>query len=144
MRAAGIDLGRVRVGLAIADELGMLAHPRPHLDGRDPKRLLARLREIAEGEKITCFVIGLPATLRGEEGAPARRVRRFAGQLESATGTRVVLVDERLSTVEAHGRLRAQGLDTKRARDRVDSAAAAILLQSWLDSQKPELPRERD
>jgi putative Holliday junction resolvase len=136
MRAAGIDLGRVRVGVALADELGLMAHPRPYLDGRNPKRLLTVLRELAQSEQIGVFVIGLPRHLDGRGGIAARRARRFAEELSRATGLPVELQDERLTTVEASGRLREQGLDTRAARERIDSAAAAVLLQSWLDARR--------
>jgi putative Holliday junction resolvase len=138
MRAAAIDLGTVRVGLAVADELGLLAHPRPHLDGRDVPRLVAALRRMAGDEGIDLFLVGLPRALSGKEGAPARRARRFAEQLRERTGRPVELVDERLSTVEATARLREQGLDEREIRARVDSAAAAVLLQSWLDARRAE------
>jgi putative pre-16S rRNA nuclease len=136
VRAAGIDLGTVRVGLAVADELGMLAHPRPFLDGRDARKLVARLTDLAREEKITCFVVGLPRRLDGREGSAARRARKFAADLSRASGVEVELVDERLTTREAVGRLRERGLDARAARTLVDSEAAAILLQSWLDQQR--------
>jgi putative Holliday junction resolvase len=135
MRAAGIDLGTVRVGLAVSDELGLLAHPRPHLDGRDPGRLVEALVRLAQDEDIDAFVVGLPRTMGNREGAPARRARRFARTLAEASGRTVELVDERLTTVEARARLREQGLTDREARPRIDSAAAAVLLQSWLDAQ---------
>lgn len=140
MRAAGIDLGKVRVGLAVADELGMLAHPRPHLDGRDPGRVVESLAELAEQEQIDIFVVGLPRRLSGEEGPPARRARRFAERLHARTGKPVELVDEWLSTREAQGRLREQGLRERESRSRVDSAAAAVILQSWLDARREREP----
>ena len=135
MRAAAVDLGKVRVGLAVADELGVLAHPRPHLDGRDGRRVLEALAELAEREDIGVFVVGLPRRLEGTEGSAARRARRFAERLAARTGRRVELVDERLSTREARARLRAQGLDERALRGRIDSASAAVLLQSWLESR---------
>ncbi len=133
MRAAGIDFGKVRVGLAISDELGMLAHPRPHLDGRNVKALLRQLSAFANEEQIELFIVGLPRRLDGSEGPPARRARRFVQLLREATGRQVELIDEWLSTRQAHDRLREGGLDAKASRSRVDSAAAAILLQAWLD-----------
>ena len=135
MRAAAIDLGTVRVGLAVADELGLLAHPRPHLDGRDPRQVVETLARLASDEGIDVFLVGLPCTLTGREGAPARRARRFAEELGKRTGCKVELVDERLTTREATARLREQGLDERKIRERVDSAAAAVLLQSWLDAR---------
>jgi putative Holliday junction resolvase len=138
VRAAAIDLGKVRVGLAVADELGLFAHPRRYLDGGDPGRVVETLARLAADERIELFLVGLPRSLSGEEGPSARRARQFAEKLERRTGLRVELVDERLTTKEAMSRLRDQNLDGREARQRVDSAAAAILLQSWLDSQRPE------
>jgi putative holliday junction resolvase len=138
VRAAAIDLGKVRVGLAVADELGLLAHPRRYLEGGNPGRLVEALARLAAEEGIEVFVVGLPCSLSGEEGPAARRARQFARQLEDRTGLRVELLDERLTTKEAMSRLREQNLDGRKARERVDSAAAAILLQSWLDTHRPE------
>jgi putative holliday junction resolvase len=140
VRAAAIDLGKVRVGLAVADELGLFAHPRRYLDGGDPGRVVETLARLAADEGIELFLVGLPRSLSGEEGPSARRARQFAERLERRTGLRVELVDERLTTKEAMSRLRDQNLDGREARQRVDSAAAAILLQSWLDAQRPETP----
>jgi putative Holliday junction resolvase len=136
MRAAAVDLGKVRVGLAVADELGLMAHPRQYLDGRDPRRVVGELARLAVAEGITVFVIGLPRHLNGKEGLPAQRARRFAEALQKRTPARVELIDEWLSTKEAHARLREGGSSTREARERVDSASAAVLLQSWLDGQR--------
>ncbi|MBN1610497.1 MAG: Holliday junction resolvase RuvX [Polyangiaceae bacterium] len=133
MRAAAIDLGRVRVGLAVSDELGAIAHTRPCLPGHDAGRLVASLSRIAGDEGIDLFIVGLPRTLRGHEGPAARQARAFAQRLSRDTGIRVELMDERWTTKEAYSRLAEQGLDQKKARSRVDSAAAAIMLQAWLD-----------
>jgi putative Holliday junction resolvase len=136
VRAAAIDLGAVRVGLAVADDLGLLAHPRPFLDGRNQRALLQRLKELQQAESIELFVLGLPRELSGREGPAAKRVRAFVRELERATPAKVELYDEWLSTREASGRLRAQGLNARQQRGRIDSAAAAILLQSWLDGRR--------
>jgi putative Holliday junction resolvase len=138
VRAAGIDLGKVRVGLAVSDELGLLAHPRPHLDGRNPGRVIDALAVLAREERIERFVLGLPRQLDGREGPPARRARRFGEKLRARTGVEVELVDEWLTTKEARERLREQGVDDRRARDRIDSAAAAVLLQAWMDARAGE------
>lgn len=136
VRALGVDVGKVRVGVAVTDELGLLAHPRAHLDGRDPRRALEALAALAEAEKIELFVVGLPRSLRGEEGPAARRARKFGRALGTRTGLRVEFYDEWLSTREARSRLRDQGIDDRAARERIDSAAAAVVLQSWLDGQR--------
>jgi putative Holliday junction resolvase len=136
MRALAIDFGKVRVGIAIADELGLMAHPRPHLDGRNRRALFENLRRLADEEEIGVFVVGLPRALSGVEGPPARRARKFAAELSTRTGRPVELIEEWLSTREARSRLQEQGLDEREMRTRIDSAAAAVLLQSWLDSKK--------
>jgi putative Holliday junction resolvase len=140
MRPLGIDLGKVRVGIAIADELGLMAHPRPHLNGQDVKRLLAALSALARAEGVTEFVVGLPRQLAGREGTAARRSRKFAERLRAESGLPVALVDEWLSTREARARLREQGVDDRGARDRIDSAAATLILQSYLDSKAAARP----
>jgi putative Holliday junction resolvase len=136
VRAAGIDVVRVRVGVAVADELGLLAHPRAPVDGRDPRRAVEALASLAAAEQIGTFVVGLPRTLKGEEGPSARRARKFARALGGRTGLPVELVDEWLSTVEARARLRDQGVSDREARDRIDSASAAVVLQAWLDARR--------
>jgi putative holliday junction resolvase len=142
VRAIAVDVGKVRVGVAVADELGLVAHPRPFVDGRDPKRAVEVLAALAEAERIDRFVVGLPRTLKGAEGPPARRARRFAEALAKRTGCAVELRDEWLSTREAQGRLREAGHDAREQRDRVDSASAAVVLQSWLDAHQTSEPTE--
>ena len=134
-RVAAIDLGRARVGIAVSDELGMLAHPRPALDGSDRKRLLHELLELAQTEGIVRFVVGLPLSLGGAEGAAAQRAVRFCRELATLSGVECELCDERLTTVEASRRLEEAGVSKKKRGARVDSEAAAILLQQWMDQR---------
>jgi putative Holliday junction resolvase len=133
MRALAIDLGSVRVGIAISDELGLMAHPRPYLPGGNGPALLRSLKQLAAAEGIDQFIVGLPRNLNGSEGRAARDARRFAAALTKHTGITVTLCDEWLSTQQAHARLREGGNKQRDTRSRIDSAAAAILLQSWLD-----------
>jgi putative holliday junction resolvase len=135
MRVAAIDLGSVRVGVAVSDELGMLAHPRPHLPGASRPALLEALAQFATAEGIERFLVGLPRQLDGKEGRAAREARQFAAALARRTGVEVTLCDEWLSTRQAHQRLQEGGHSSRERRQRVDSAAAAVLLQSWLDGQ---------
>jgi len=135
-KVAALDLGKVRVGLAVSDELGQLAHPRAPLDAKNRKALLGRLRDLAREEPLGRFLIGMPLALTGEHGPAARRAVSFAQQVADITGLEVEMVDERLSTVEAEGRLAELGLRGRETRQRIDGAAAAILLQSWLDARR--------
>ena len=132
-RVAAIDLGKVRVGVAISDELGLLAHPRPSLDGKSKKALLSALSALAREEQITRFVVGLPLMMSGAKGSAAHRAAEFARELAGATGIEVELLDERLTTVEATRRLRVGGVSRRAERQLVDGVAAAVMLQSWLD-----------
>jgi putative Holliday junction resolvase len=135
-RTCALDLGRVRVGVAIDDELGMMAHPRGTLDGRDRKALLAALKTLADEEGIVRFVVGLPLDMSGAEGLAARAAREMAQLIANATGRAVELWDERLTTVQAQRALRASEVRGKKARARIDEAAACAILQSWLDARR--------
>ena len=141
MRCAAVNLGKVRVGLAISDELGLLAHARPFLDGSNPGHLVDALATLAIEEKVNTFVIGLPKSLAGREGAPARRARVFARRLQIRTGRQVILMDERLTTKQAIVQLRAAGRNAREQRTIVDSVAAALLLQTYLDALQKK-PRQ--
>jgi putative Holliday junction resolvase len=144
MRVAAIDLGKVRVGLAVSDELGVIAHPRPPLTGGNQKKLLSELASLAQKEKIRRFLVGLPLNREGEEGREAKRIRKFAQALADATGREIELVDERFTTVEATRRLREGGVTARKGRQRVDGASAAVLLQAWLDrARTDDAGRER-
>ena len=135
-----IDYGKARVGVAVSDELGALAHPRPALDGANRKALLAAIRDLAVEERADRVLCGLPLDMSGAMGPAAARVMRFAQALADATGLEVELVDERLTTVEATRRLAEADGDegpggTAKKRPRVDSASATVLLQAWLDAR---------
>jgi putative Holliday junction resolvase len=125
----------VRVGVAIDDELGVMAHPRGALDARDTKALLERLGALADEQNVVRFVVGLPLDMRGGEGAAAAHARAMAQRIADATGRSVELWDERLTTVQASRELAASEVRGKKARARVDEVAACAILQSWLDAR---------
>lgn len=134
-RVACLDLGKARVGLAVSDDLGLVAHPRPPLDGRHQPRLLQALRRLAAEEGVCRFLVGLPLEMSGGQGAAAQRAVRFAEKLVAATKVEVELVDERLSTVQAARLLRDAGVKRGAMQGRIDGASAAVLLQRWLDAR---------
>ena len=136
VRVVAIDLGKARVGVAVSDELGLLAHPRPYLDGKSRKPLLAALVAMARDESVQRFLLGLPLEMTGEHGPAARRVLAFAQELADATGVEIELVDERLTTVEAAQQLRASGVGAREGKGLVDGVTAAVILQSWLDARR--------
>ena len=134
-RVAALDYGMARIGVAISDELGLLAHPRPFVTARPPARALAEILRFTRQEGVRRLLVGLPRNLNGTEGIAARRVRAFVASLSEKTKIPIEFVDERLSTVEAQARLHAAGHTERSSRTRIDSASAAILLQSWLDGR---------
>lgn len=134
MRRLSIDPGAKRVGLAWSDGATSIALPLKTLDAVNRGALLSALvAEIAELGVIE-VIVGLPLQLDGSEGEGARRSRQLASQLQQATTARVVLWDERLTTVSAERALREAGVSSRDQRSKVDRAAATILLQSYLDA----------
>jgi putative Holliday junction resolvase len=135
-RTIGLDLGGARCGVALDDELGRIAHPRPNLPAKDRKLLVESVVDFARKEGGARFVLGLPLEMSGREGRAAERVRVFAQQLADASGLDVMLWDERLTTVEASRALRAAGNDARQQKATIDGAAAATILQAWLDARR--------
>jgi putative Holliday junction resolvase len=139
----GVDVGKVRVGVAISDPDGILATPvvtLPRDMGAAADSVPADIAELArlviEHDAVQ-VVVGLPVRLNGTEGTAAIDIRAYAGRLARALGhVPVVLADERMSTVVATRRLAERGVRGKRQRAVVDQAAAVEILQSWLDAQR--------
>ncbi len=134
-RVAALDLGAARVGVAVADELGVMAHPRGALAAKPRPELLRKLKALVESEGIELLVVGFPLDMHGGEGEAARRARDTAQAIADATGCEVELFDERLTTVQAQRALTASGLRREKARARIDEAAAVTILQAWLDGE---------
>jgi putative Holliday junction resolvase len=137
MRYLGLDLGRARIGLALADDVLRTARPHSTVTRRSDAADLAAIAEVAREYEVTLAVVGLPLNMDGSEGASARFARGFAGKLGAALGVPVELHDERLSTFEAEARLREQGVAAREQRALVDAEAAAVILQGWLDRGSP-------
>ncbi len=133
MRFLGVDVGRVRIGLALADDVLRVARPLRTVARRADAATLAEIARAAREYEVDRTVVGLPLNMDGTEGESARHARGFAAKLEAALGVPVELFDERLSTFEAETRLRDQGFSAKDRRSRVDAEAAAVILQGWLD-----------
>jgi putative Holliday junction resolvase len=145
MRYLGVDLGTKRTGLAISDPTGLIARPLEVVRGGvDAADLAEVLRPIVAREEIEALVVGLPKRLGGEEGPEAAHARTVAVALETSLGLVATLWDERLSTVEATDRLIEAGVRRKKRKAVVDKVAAALILQSFLDSKRgaPDDPRD--
>lgn len=134
----GVDVGSVRVGLAASDADGVLASPVATLDrdeagAGDQTRIAAEARDRQALE----VVVGLPRSLSGAEGRAAELARGYAGSLHRRLdGIPVRLVDERLTTVDAHRSMRAAGVVGRAQRARVDQVAAVLILQAALDAER--------
>ena len=126
-----VDLGTVRTGVAVSDELGMLAQPWKTLPGGDAA-LEAVVSAVGEVKPVRVLV-GLPRNMDGSYGPAAEGARAFAEQLKSRVQCPVDLWDERLTTVSAQRALRESGRKARDQRGVVDQVAAQFLLQSWLD-----------
>ena len=132
-RLLGIDAGERRVGLAVSDELQTIASPIPMIT-RGGKEL-DDLRDIVATYNISGLVIGLPTGMSGREGPQASDVREFAEAIAPVLDLDVSYWDERLTSVQAERSLIEAGHGRKRRRDLIDSVAAAIMLQSFLDAR---------
>jgi putative Holliday junction resolvase len=134
-RTLALDLGKVRVGVAVDDGLGLLAHARGVLPARDRPALLKAIARLAREEGACRIVVGLPVDMRGHEGDAAKQARRDAQAIADATGLDVELWDERMTTLSAARSLEASGVRGEKAKRRIDEAAAVAILQSWLDAR---------
>lgn len=139
----GIDVGEVRIGVAICDPDGRLATPlvtvardrRPDNGGISTD--MSELMRLVADYGIVEVVVGLPITLAGAEGSAAVQARAYADRLAHLIApVPVRLTDERMSTVLASRRLSEQGVRGRRRRELIDQAAAAEILQGWLDAQR--------
>ena len=134
MKYLAIDYGNKRTGLATCDPDETITTPLTMLmTGRD---LLNKIAEIIKTENIEAVVIGLPLNMDGSEGFQAKRVRQFAEQLQKQLNITIHFQDERLSTFGAQEKLEQTDLSKKNKSDRLDAAAAAQILQDFLENKK--------
>ena len=137
-RVLGIDFGERRIGLALSDPSATIAQPLPTLIRRAGKRPpIAAIAQIIQEQGVECAVIGLPLNLNGDETEWTAAVREFAGKLQERSGISVEFIDERLTSVQAERAVRSLGLKRteREQKERIDAAAAMLLLQTFLDRQ---------
>lgn len=136
-RILALDYGSKRVGVALSDPTGTLASPLPYLEIQPFRKFLGKLKEILREKEVELILIGLPRNMDGSYGPSADAVRDFVLRLKETIIAEIRMVDERLSTVQASRMLSEAGRNTREQRTRVDSAAAQVLLQSFLDANPP-------
>lgn len=131
-----IDLGKARTGLAICDKAQMLASPLPQISEWNREVLAEKITEVVKERAVELLVLGLPKNMDGTEGESAQNARSFGELLKEKTGLEVRFQDERGTTITAHNYLNTTNTRGKKRKNVVDSVAATIILQNFLDSKQ--------
>lgn len=130
-----VDLGKARTGLAICDENEILASPLAQINEKNMEHLLDKVSNVALARQAEMIIVGLPKNMDGTEGESAKNARDFASKLKEKTKLLVRMQDERGTTITAHKYLNATNTRGKKRKNVVDSVAATIILQNFLDSR---------
>jgi len=140
-RILGIDYGSKRVGLAISDELGIIAFPLSVIENISPRRVAEAICKIVYERQVEALVLGLPVSMNGTKGPAVENVEKFAEVLKRHVNIPIKFWDERLSTKIAERAMIEGGMSRAHRRECIDKATAQIILQSYLDAQaKQEIP----
>lgn len=134
MKIMGLDYGEVRTGVALSDELGMMAHGLESIEHKgNDKKLLERICEIIKANKVSKIVIGYPLNMNATKGPRVEKTDAFIKKLEKETGLPVEKIDERLTTVAAHKTMTLLGVSAEKKKKIVDTISAEYILQMYLD-----------
>ena len=133
MRILAIDHGTKRMGIAMSDELGVIAQPLEFILAEPFAEFLSRLREIIRGQQVELILVGMPRNMDGSYGPAALKVQEFIAVLKASVTIPIKPVDERLTSVQAHRLLSEAEVRGRQRKGKVDKSAAAVLLQSYLD-----------
>ena len=134
MRILALDHGTKRIGVAVSDELKMIATPLEYIAADPFEAFLARLKEIIRDKEVELLLIGMPRNMDGSYGPAALKAQEFAAAIKAKIIVPIQTWDERLTTAQAQRFLIEGGVRRKDRKEKVDKTAAAILLQSYLDS----------
>ena len=137
MRILALDHGTKRIGLALSDELKLIAQPLEFVAAEPFPDLLARLKELIRDKQVELILVGLPRNMNGSYGPAALKVQSFVAALRGALTVPVQTWDERLTSAQANRLLIQGNVRRDKRKKKVDQTAAAILLQSYLDSLAP-------
>ena len=138
MRILALDPGSVRVGVAISDELGIIAQPLEWIAAEPFAAFLPRLTQILAEKEVRLILVGMPRNMDGSYGPASAKVQEFIEALRAAVTTPIKTWDERLTSAQANRLLIEANVRRDKRKGRVDQTAAAILLQSYLDAQGDE------
>lgn len=134
MRILALDHGTKRIGLAVSDDLGMIALPLEYVPAEPFEQFLTRLREIIAEKNVEMLLVGMPRNMDGTYGPAAEKVREFVMGLKEKVALPIKTWDERLTSAQANRFLIQANVRRDKRKEKVDQTAAAILLQSYLDS----------
>ena len=137
MRVLGLDVGEKRIGIAISDGLGLTAQRLTLLDRRGAAQDVEAVKQLIGQHGVEALVIGLPLTLRGEQGPQAKKVLAFCEALRQRTTVPVHLLDERLTTVQGERALLETDTPRRKRKLMIDQVAAQLILQQFLDARRP-------
>jgi len=140
MKILGLDLGRRRVGVAVSDPGGVVAHPLDQLEVTGRRALLEAVARLVADQGVGRVVVGMPLLADGRRGQQARWTDEVVAALRQALPVPVTVWDERYSTHEADEAMREAGLKPHLRRARRDKVAATLMLQAYLDSGAPLSP----
>lgn len=135
MRVLAIDHGTKRMGIALSDPSGIIAQPLEFIPAEPFAKLLDRLKELIRDKQVEMILIGMPRNMDGSYGPAAQKVQQFAAALKDAIAIPIKTWDERLTSAQANRFLLEGNVRRQDRKEKVDKAAAAILLQSYLDSR---------
>ena len=136
MRVLGLDFGTERVGVALSDELGIIAQPIEFVPRRPEGGLWERLRALHRASPCERILVGMPRNMDGSYGPAAEAAKQFIQQLRQEMEVPIQTWDERLSSVQAKRVLLQANLSRKKRKGKIDKMAAAVILQSYLDSEQ--------
>lgn len=139
--AIALDVGDRRIGVAGCDGSGLIATGLGVIHRKKWPDDLAAVKAWIEQRQATQLVVGLPRNMNGSIGFQAQKVQSFVEKLHAALQMPIDFVDERLTTVQAEWNMQAMGIPARKQRDRIDQAAAAVILQQWLDQRRHQLRR---
>lgn len=134
MRILGLDHGTKRMGIAVSDELKLIAQPLEYIPAEPFAAFLGRFKDILREKEIDLILVGMPRNMDGSYGPAALKVQEFVAALKSAITVPIKLWDERLTSAQANRYLIQGNVRREKRKEKVDKMAAAILLQSYLDS----------
>lgn len=136
MRVMGLDIGTKRVGVALSDQLGMIANARDTFEYSEERQLIEKIKEHIKQFEVTSIVVGLPVNMDGTTGKAAEKILQLLDILKKELTIPVYAFDERLSTVMAENLLKSADLSRKKRKKVIDAVSAQIILQDYLQAQQ--------